>query len=356
MKQPTLIICYSNNDGGMELNSMDIALLLQPLGPIYYSCRKNSFIEKKLNRLEHAGITTLTIDFRGNLSIHCILKLRDFIRKHSIRNIIFFGASELKSIVPATWGLNINIINFHGTTKTHNKNDFLHKFIYKHVQHHVAVSKHIKKNALSVLPVRSQQVTVIGLPHEITHPKTKTRNEKISFIHIGRIAEGKGHLDSLKVIEFLIQNNINCSLSFVGSIVDPVLHQKLVNTIKSSKHLDKAIFFTGFSDAIHELLSNADIMLFPSQGEGLPNVIIESFLSKTLPITYNNTVFPEFLEMGFDFPQIKTNDIASLKKEALNLIELDNKEFERKIINNYNLAKELFSSEIIRNKYKNLLK
>lgn len=356
MKQATLVICFSNNNGGMELNSIEMAKLLTQNGVVFMACRSGSFIETQRATLKEHGVEMLSIPFKGNLSWTCISELRKFIKTHSIKNILFFGASELKSIVLGARGLDINILNFHGTTKTHNKNNFWHRWIYKSVNYHIAVSEHIKRNVLKIIPGTTDANTkVIYLPCKSTPQPIKNLTQPTELINVARITPGKGHEAAVQVVEQLIDKKYDVKLTFVGSTEDQKLYGNLSYKINSRPELAQRIIFAGFSQRVSDFLKKSHVMLFPSQGEGLPNVIIEAFFHKVLPVSYDNTVFPEFVKMGFYFPLAENNSTSSLLERTKQILDLSPEDFQKHTENNFNLAESLFSGPVILKNYSDLL-
>lgn len=355
IKTSVAVVCFSNNKGGMELNSIGIAKLLKRQHDVTLVCRSGSYIETARKSLQKEGIELVSIPFEGNLSLRCILDLRKLFKNKKIKNLIFFGASELKSIVLAQLGFDVQILNFHGTTKSHSKKDLLHALIYKGVRWHIAVSEHIKKNVLKIIPGSNDaNVKVLYLPSDHSFLKPKTVSSPLQVVHVGRIAKGKGHLDGLEVIDEVSQS-LDVRMTFVGGVEDESVSEQLQKKMREQPRLNSIVHFAGFQTDVQSYLSAGHFLLFPSRGEGLPNTLIEAFLAKVLPITYDNTVFPEFLELGFDFPQAPDGNLDQLKQTAMKALSLPASEFELKVENNYKLAEKYFSGDSVLKAYSELL-
>ncbi|MEA3373149.1 MAG: lipopolysaccharide biosynthesis protein, partial [Campylobacterota bacterium] len=93
-----------------------------------------------------------TISFNSNLSLSIIFGARKIIKKYDIKNVIFFGASELKSLYFSFLGLDINLIIRHGTTKSTPKKDWFHRLIYSKVNYHIAICEHLANNVKEIIP------------------------------------------------------------------------------------------------------------------------------------------------------------------------------------------------------------
>ncbi len=356
MKTTVVVACFSNNKGGMELNAMGVARLLAQDHSVTLVCRRGSYIETCEKSLVADGIGFEVVDFTGNFSLRCIRDVRQIIKSLKIKNLIFFGASELKSLALACLGLKVRILNFHGTTKSHSKKDPLHALIYRSVKFHIPVSEHIKRNVIQIIPGATEQNTkVVYLPCDWTFTGEKTLSSPAQLIHVGRIAEGKGHEDCLKVLAHLAQKKRPATLSFLGGVEDEALSQRLHTSVQNNPELKERVYFVGFTNQVFQKLCEAQYLLFPSKGEGLPNTLIEAFLAKTLPITYDNTVFPEFLKMGFDFLQAKDGDIEHLSRCVEETLSWTAEEYAKKVNQNYKLAQKYFSGANVLKQYNNLL-
>ena len=84
--------------------------------------------------------------------------------------------------------------------------------------------------------------------------------------------------------------------------------------------------------------------LFPSYGEGMANAFIEALHFDLPCLAYNNTVFPEFIEMGFRITLAEDRDVEDLSAQLLYIAQHIEAEKES-VVGNANLAKEIFNIE-----------
>ena len=217
IKQPTAIICLSPYAGGMEIDSIKLAKKLSNYSKVVVIAKSGYFIESKKD--EYIGFNDIkleTISFRSSLGLSIILQARKIIKKYDIKNIIFFGASELKSLYFSFFGLNINLIVRHGTTKSRPKKDWFHRLIYSDVNYHVSICKHLENNVKYIIPFGKQTKSkLIYSSFEFDEPK-HIKQDKLTLLHIGRIAHGKGQVDAIKACEILVENNIDFVFNIVG--------------------------------------------------------------------------------------------------------------------------------------------
>lgn len=319
-KKPTVIICLSHYSGGMELNSLKLAKNISNyIDDVTLVVRENTFLHnvaKEDKTLHQNNINFETINFKRTLSFSIIKEARRIVMEKSIENIIFLGASELKSLYFAFYGLDINLIVRHGTTKSTPKKDFFHRLIYSNVNYHVAVSKHILKNVRYIVPFGDKTkdkviYNSVKIP-EIKQNVNLSDKTRFKLVHVGRITPGKGQVDAIKACKVLYEKGIDFSLDLVGDLNETFKDEfhRFYNTIE---YKDK-INLIGHTTKVKEYLKKADVFIFPSHGEGFSNAFIEALSYQLVAVTYNNTSFPEFKELDFYFHLIENKNINKLQE------------------------------------------
>ncbi len=346
MIKKTAVLCFSSGTGGMERSAVRLARFLSSITEVVLVCKKASFVEALYNE-ENASYACETIDFHSRkFSFSMLSAAREIVIKHGVGNAIFFGASELKTLHFSFRKLDLNLIVWHGTTKSHPKRDFLHRLIYSKVNYHVALSDHLIRNVKTIVPETP------GVKYKVIRPsfdfdvRTGGRDnadKRVSILHVGRIAYGKGQIDAVLACEALQQSGIDFELKLVGSADGSGYIDKLKETIRQSAIADK-ISLEGYVESVNAYLEQADILLFPSSGEGMPNAYIEALHYNIVCISYDNTVFPEFSDMGFYVHLVSDADVQGLA-EKLGAVIANLEEEKRKSENNMALAKASFSVE-----------
>lgn len=352
-KSTTAIICLSPYSGGMEIDSIKMAKKILPYCKTILISKKDHFIANEMQKQNE--IISETINFKSNLGFSLIFGVRKLIKKHSIKNVIFFGASELKSLYFSFLGLDVNLIIRHGTTKSSPKKDWFHKLIYSKVNYHVAICEHLAKNVKYIIPfAKETKLKVIYSSISIQEePKQRVFNEPLQIINVSRIAKGKGHEDIIKACSTLYENSINFKLTLVGDG-----DKNYISTIKdlaSSVAYKDNIFFAGRSNDIPSHLNRSDIFLFPSAGEGLSNSFIEALSFGLVCIAYNNTSFYEFKDMGFYCHLVKDQSTKELQDKLL-FCSKNIKSEKNHSAHNIQLSKNIFSVEKEIKQYLEILK
>ncbi len=349
--QNTAVICLSANSGGMELDSIRLVQTLAEPN-VYLICKSQSFIEKSA-QWQLGAKKTFTVDFRFNLSYQLYRHLRKILIKNNIKNIIFFGASELKSLHFAIRGLGINLIVRHGTSKDHSKKDFFHRLIYSQVNYHVAVSDYILDNVKKIIPFAPHtQAQRIYLSRHLKCPEIEVQGNEISMVHVGRIAQGKGHFEAIEAMHLLAQKGQHAQLKFLGAGDEELLYQLKKRVAQYG--LEKQIHFLGHVEEVSDFIQQAQILLFPSWGEGLPNALVESFAFGAYPVVFENTVFPELKKLGFHLHLARDRDVLDLSEKLMEVIEQKSQLLE-KLVHNQNLYQKYFTARVEKEQYQKIL-
>jgi glycosyltransferase involved in cell wall biosynthesis len=309
-------------------------------------CKKGEFIH-----YSHQGVNRdydlEPVSFSSRIfSLSMLLRVRSLIKQYSFNNVVFFGASELKTLYFSFLGFNINLLIRHGTTKSKAKTDWFHRLIYSRVNHHVALSEHLLRNVRQIVP------STPGVDYRIIYPsfefsgtiaEQKTDAEGLLITHVGRLVRGKGQIDAVIACKKLAAGEIEFRLELIGGVEDVALEKELKSEIERLG-LAERVNLRGHINNVSEVLSYTDIFLFPSAGEGMPNAFIEALHYGVPCLAYRNTVFPEFVDMGFYVRLVKDGDVDELSQALLDVVsDIENEKQRSK--NNPELAKDYFQVE-----------
>ena len=330
----------------MELDAIKLADLLSRRSRTVLICKQNSFIERLGNKDDYSFDCQGIAFINKNFSLSMLMKTRSLLERYSVRNVIYFGASELKTLYFAFTGKDLNVVVRHGTTKSRAKRDWFHRLVYSCVNYHVAISKHLLNNVRQIVPTGKNEIFKIIYPSfsfaEYRRSKGKS-SEKIHIIHVGRVARGKGHIDAISACRVLYDRRMDFELVFLGDNQDKYYIDEIKQISKDLPYADK-VKFAGYVDDVGKYLVKADIFLYPSYGEGFGNVFVEAMAFGLSVVSYKNTTFPEFREMGFWFRMAEDKNIHSLSTMLLQAAEgLASDQAE--LISNAKLAAELFNKE-----------
>jgi len=318
---PTAVMCFSGGNGGMERSAVRLADTLAQITETTLLCKRDSFIEDLYSRGDHAFACD-SIGFRSRtFSPAMLVRVRSAIRARRLQNVIFFGASELKTLYFAFLGFDIRLTVWHGTTKSRPKHDLFHRLVYSRVDYHVALSKHLLNNVMRIVPPSARaQFRVVYPSFSIAIDRDSARataaGGRLKLVHIGRVAAGKGQVDAVKACASLHSAGVDFQLDLVGPTGDEKYRRELVEVIRLAPYADR-VFTRGYVENTAEYLQQADVLLFPSHGEGMPNAFIEALHYGVPCLAYSNTVFPEYGEMGFRVHLVQHRNTDLLAAELL---------------------------------------
>ena len=149
------------------------------------------------------------------------------------------------------------------------------------------------------------------------------RKEKI-ILFVGMLTERKGVDKVIKISQQLLREEFNIKTLIVGDAHGRNTFKKMVKP-----QFRDRIIFTGGRKDIPELMHIADVLLLPSEGEGLPGVVMEAMASGLPVVATSEGCISELVEAGKDGFLVKINDIRGYVSGV------------KKILTNEELAKNL---------------
>lgn len=111
---------------------------------------------------------------------------------------------------------------------------------------------------------------------------------ELLFIHIGRFSEQKNHSFLFKIFNQILIQAPNSKLICIGEGVLESTSKKILNEL----NIEKSVFIYNKIPNVETFLNAADLMIFPSIFEGLPNVVMEA-QGASLPVVASNTITNE---------------------------------------------------------------
>ena len=356
-KEPTAVICLSHHIGGMELAATKLAKVLSEYIDITYIIKENTFIHKECKENpDYKKLHYESINFKTTLlSPGIIFGVRKIIKQNNIKNVIFVGASEIKSLYFAFLGLDINLIIRHGTLKSRPKKDWFHTLCYSKVSTHTAISKYMSGNVKKIIPFGKDtklKVIVPSLANKLSSKKREP-SDKLRILHAGRVTSGKGIDNAILACKTLWDNKIDFIFNNYGP-ADAKYADKLKELLDSINY-KQHIHINGFTDTIYDKYMEHDIFLFPTPDEGYGNVMMESISHGIIVLAFDNTAISNFGEMGFHIHLVEDGSLEALQERLLyiaNNIEKEKELAEQNIAK----AKEVFSTKREAMQYIELLK
>ena len=259
-------------------------------------CAPSSELEKDLKR---RSINVFPFSPWGYMDFSAIIKIKSILSKTHPDIIHAHYSKDLWAIAPAKHSsIPLIFVKHIGTQKP--KLDAIHRWIYSRVNHTIAISKVIEKNLLETHPIPQEKICVVHhgvdlLQYDRHFENRKSvrqefgiKDDEILIGNIGRLQEGKGHLEFLDMAKKLSDRHKNIKFLIVG---EPTRGEEFRAQVILQKakvlELQEQVIFTGFRTDIPHILSAMDIFVFPSRAEAFGLVIIEA-MAAGLPVISSN--------------------------------------------------------------------
>ena len=184
-------------------------------------------------------------------------------------------------------------------------------------------------------------------------------SEVITLAIVGSIIPLKGHCDLIEVLKYCKKH---CKNSFRLIVIgdtpngfDDRYKVKFIEELRQN-NLDSLVEFLGWRNDVEKLLKEyVDIILLPSQTEGLPRVILEGMSMGIPAVAYNVGGVSDLVIDEITGVLVEKNDKINMAKGIVKLVDdrIYRKEIEGEA---YSHIKNNFSSQIVWERYSNILK
>lgn len=298
------------------------------------TCDSNAYIE----RYQEAGLEIIPLVSLKKHSWAVIKQIHQYIKEHNI-DIVY--ATESKGIPNAAFaciGTKAKMIAYRGTTGGLYKSDISNYLCMFHPRINGvicvsdAVTKYVKPKIRKTIQAK---VTTIYKGHDLAWYQENavelsslaTHSDNFNIICIGSPRPQKGMqymLDAMKEL-----NGIdNIRLILVGDNFDC---EPFISKIKATGIADK-IIQTGFRSDVPQIAKACDVLVLPSEREGLPRVVLESLAVGTPVITSANEGAMEIIEDEINGYVVPIGDGKAIANRIRLLIE--NKELLQQLSDN----------------------
>jgi len=292
-------ICASLSWGGLEMHVGFLSTHLAQRGyKIIPVCYPGSPLDRDL---QERGFTPKYVRLGSYFHPRGIAQLAQWM-EHAEADLVHSHYSrDLWTIVPAMRKyrrLPLIFTKHIGTQKP--KRDLLHRWLYRHVDHAVAISEVIRRNLLATHPLTAAQVSVVhhGVDLSQFTPQEKVRaavRQTLGFAPthlvfgiIGRLQVSKGYLEFLRMAQRLQKELPHARFLLIGeaSRGESGEAQMILDKI-SEWQLENVVMPLGFRRDIPALLDAMDIFVFPAHAEAFGLVLIEA-MAMAKPVISSN--------------------------------------------------------------------
>jgi glycosyltransferase involved in cell wall biosynthesis len=210
-------------------------------------------------------------------------------------------ARDLWTLAPALCRQRVPLILTKHLGTQQPKRDLLHRWIYRRVNHVVAISEVIRQNLLATHPLTAEQVSVVhhGVDLREFAPETIDRKavrhelelapDHLVIGIIGRLQISKGYLEFLEMARQIAAEFPHARFLLVGeaSRGESNEAEMILGKIQEWR-LETVVRHLGFRQDIPRLLAAMDIFVFPSHAEAFGLALIEA-MAMAKPVVASNS-------------------------------------------------------------------
>lgn len=327
-----LELCLSNGFGGLELYAEKVILHYSKTSnnclPVI---SKNSLLDKRLKEKHIPRIYIKVIN--QYFPLLAAMRLARICGKNRITTIHIHWRKDfpLAVFTKIFCRLPIRLVYTRQMALTREKRDIYHKFLYRHVDYYITITKNLEREAVRYLPLKPDALRVLyyGVPAQ-QPSEIQTCNEYFNKIKLnkgiftiglfGRIEAGKGQHLLVDATLKLIDKGIKIQAAIIGHIMDQSYHDNLQQKVIDSASTDK-ISFAGFHPNPTSVMACFDVIVLASKAETFGLVLPEAMRAGVAVIGSNAGGVPEIIqdgETGLLFSPENSDELATCLEKLIN--------------------------------------
>jgi len=267
-----------------------------------FTCESNAYYSD----YKKANINLIELSSLKKYSLSVIKQIHRYIKQHNIDIVYATESNGIPNAAFACIGTKAKMIAYRGTTGGMYKTDPSNYLCTLHprINGYVCVSNAVKKHVTTkVRGAIKSNISTIYKGHDINwynEPAIQlsslaTSPTNFNILCIGSHRPYKGMHFMLDAMKHLTDLN-NIKLILVGDNFDCEPFSSQIKATGMSEH----IIETGFRNDVPQIAKSCDILVLPSEREGLPRVVLESLASGTPVITSANEGAMEIIEDGIN--------------------------------------------------------
>lgn len=179
---------------------------------------------------------------------------------------------------------------------------------------------------------------------------------EFDFVFIGRILKQKGVMEFLSASKRLLLKYPDLKFGLLGPFYQDSKSDSYISSLQLESYIkDGGISYLGVSKDVKSLLCKSKILVLPSYGEGISNVLLEA-ASMSLPLIASDVPgCREIVLNDYNGYLCKPADIYDLEMKMEKIVNLPDAVVRQMGVNSRNLIIDRFSKKYIVSQYINLL-
>lgn len=272
-------------------------------------------------RLEAAGISVTALGCGGFVDIRAVFRLRRVLRRQRPDVLVCF--LHQANIVGrlSGWLAGVQAVVSGIRVADRRKWVIWTDRLTRGLTHqYVAVSQHVADVHAWLCGVGKDRIMVIRNGVDIPDPRPVRIDREDSerrILFVGRLTEQKRPQNLVNAVAAMaVQSGKSVVVDFLG---DGELRSELQQLIFATG-LSGCVRLHGYQSNVAEWMAQADVLVLPSDWEGLPNVVLEAMAHGLPVIATNVDGVPEIIEHGVTGWIVPPDDVAALTDALTNLL------------------------------------
>lgn len=196
----------------------------------------------------------------------------------------------------------------------------INSVLLRQVDKIISVSIASKKDLNNLFPFTKKKTVVIPIGIEANEEKPlELGPHRNNIIHVGSFTREKNHIGLLQIFKEVRKFNPNSHLHLFG---EGPLREQIETKVRKLGLYENISFYEGVHNPL-PYISGADVLVLPSNIEGLPAVLLEAMYCKTQVVAYNVGGISEIISDNTG-SLVKKDDIVGFANEVLKLLDSQN--------------------------------
>lgn len=323
MRKNLLELCLSPDLGGLELYMVRSAKALTDDFRVLSVINTDTKLEQYY---EDSQYEYMKIPRKRSFSFSTARKLSKIIDENDIDVVHMHWTKDLPIAVMAKVisKKKPKLVQTRNMTMTRFKDDFYHRFLYKHMDMILPVTFQVADQINRFIPesIRPKvEVLYMGSdkPEILSDDALNIYKKEIGIAEdefvigmVGRIEETKGQYLLIEAVEKLKNEGMKVKSIIVGHAMEDIYLEKLKHMV-FDKGLDEEITFYGFTKNPHQFMQACDVIVLATECETFGLVVIEAMQLCTPVIATNECGPLEIIEdgkSGLLFEKNNSKDLA----------------------------------------------
>lgn len=319
-----LELCLSDGVGGLELYTVRTMKHLAQIG-----CECLAVVQggtMLAERMQEEGLRAITIR-RWNrlLPFKAARRLAAIIDREAIDVLHMHWGKDISLAVLAKRYAErrVKLVYTRQMMITRSKKDVYHRFLYRHIDLYLAITRQLRDKARKFLPMPEQAIQL--LYYGVAQPNLLSAEQLQSIRHafgahesvdaiiglVGRIEEKKGQHLLIEAMQILRKQGLSTQATIIGYVVDDVYFSRLQAQVTRLGLQENITFYGSHKNPI-DIMQAFDIVVLATEMETFGLVLIEAMRSGVAVVGTNAGGVPEIIEDGISGLLFEPGNAADL--------------------------------------------